>query len=672
MSITRLGTYPQIKGSPEKLPCTVATTENITLSGITVIDGYGALTDGDRVLVKNQNTPSENGIYIASESAWTRAVDMSLDDDVFTGVTVYINYGDINGGEYFLLTNANPIVLGTTGLTFVQSTAGGIFVEGAGCNSSVRVNSCNSAIGSYSFASGRDNNACCDYSIVLGGIYNTASGNYSFIGSGCCNLTNGNFSTLSGGYCNTSSGTYSFLGAGCLNIVCGESSFIGAGNQNCIQFGYSFIGSGRNNEILSTDSSSYLCNNTLCGSSSIVGGSFNRVSNELCETACQNILYEGNFIGAGNSNCIQSTVSGCYNYTGYNSIVGGSSNRICHITASNYTCTINNFIGSGHGSVIEGSCSSAIITGDGNCLYKSNFSFVGSGCLNCIGDSINDVTSDLSVIVTGERSRTEGIYNFIGSGCCNTSFNLSSIINGCANIANNTSFIGSGCGNVVNCCSAITSGINNCALQYSFIGSGSENYACASYSGIVSGSCNLICCNALSSIIVGGNCNTISSQYSFVSGGRFNTITGCASFALGQCNTVSGNYSGAFGTGLTADCACTSYFNNICTVGCTWSSCFVETSSCRFKENFQPIDSALMNVNRLQGVCYNRIGSCNVELGLVAEEVEKVYPQVVTYDGQGNPTGISYSRLTAILIESVKDLSKKLEMVEREVNCLKN
>ena len=54
-----------------------ATTTSITLTGLQTIDTYTTLA-GDRVLVKNQGTSSQNGIYIASASAWTRATDMDV------------------------------------------------------------------------------------------------------------------------------------------------------------------------------------------------------------------------------------------------------------------------------------------------------------------------------------------------------------------------------------------------------------------------------------------------------------------------------------------------------------------------------------------------------------------------------------------------------------------
>ena len=132
--ITRLGTYSQIKGLPYSPPCIVATTAAITLSGTQTIDTI-ALSVGDRVLVKNQATESTNGIYTVVDGVWVRAIDMSLNDDVYSGVQMYITSGSSNGGKIFELTTPNPIVLNATALTFTQLVPGlntmGVVVHGA-------------------------------------------------------------------------------------------------------------------------------------------------------------------------------------------------------------------------------------------------------------------------------------------------------------------------------------------------------------------------------------------------------------------------------------------------------------------------------------------------------------------------------------------------------------
>lgn len=94
-----------------------ATTANITLSGAQTIDGVSVVA-GDRVLVKNQSTGSQNGPYVVAAGAWTRATDADVNAEVTTGLAVVVEEGTANGGKIFILTTANPIVVGTTALTF--------------------------------------------------------------------------------------------------------------------------------------------------------------------------------------------------------------------------------------------------------------------------------------------------------------------------------------------------------------------------------------------------------------------------------------------------------------------------------------------------------------------------------------------------------------------------
>lgn len=99
-----------------KAPCVVATTANITLSGTQTIDGVAVVAD-DRVLVKNQTTGSENGIYLVAASTWERAVDFDGTNDVKRGTLVYVHSGSTNIGLW-RCTASDPITPGTTSLTF--------------------------------------------------------------------------------------------------------------------------------------------------------------------------------------------------------------------------------------------------------------------------------------------------------------------------------------------------------------------------------------------------------------------------------------------------------------------------------------------------------------------------------------------------------------------------
>lgn len=102
-------------------PVLVATTASITLSGLQTVDDV-ALVLGDRVLVKNQNTGANNGIYIASTGTWQRAADFDESREVFGGVRVFVNKGTVNGNLSFTQTADDPVVLGTTALVFTTTS----------------------------------------------------------------------------------------------------------------------------------------------------------------------------------------------------------------------------------------------------------------------------------------------------------------------------------------------------------------------------------------------------------------------------------------------------------------------------------------------------------------------------------------------------------------------
>ncbi|MEM2159356.1 MAG: hypothetical protein QXN55_00165 [Candidatus Nitrosotenuis sp.] len=122
-----------ITGLDFKNSCRVATTTNITLSGLQAIDGVTVVA-GDRVLVKNQTTASANGIYVASATDWTRSTDAdgTPSNEVTSGMYVFIEEGTSNSDSGWVLTTNNPITVDTTSLTFTQFNGLGQVAAGAG------------------------------------------------------------------------------------------------------------------------------------------------------------------------------------------------------------------------------------------------------------------------------------------------------------------------------------------------------------------------------------------------------------------------------------------------------------------------------------------------------------------------------------------------------------
>lgn len=100
------------------------------------IDGV-TLATGNRVLVKDQSTASENGIYVVVASgAASRASDADSNDEVTAGMFTFVEEGTANADTGWVLTTNQPITLGSTGLVFAQFSGAGQVVAGDGLTKS--------------------------------------------------------------------------------------------------------------------------------------------------------------------------------------------------------------------------------------------------------------------------------------------------------------------------------------------------------------------------------------------------------------------------------------------------------------------------------------------------------------------------------------------------------
>lgn len=113
----------------------VASTANVTVSSPgTSIDGV-TLNNGDRVLLKNQTTASENGIYTfnGSAAAMTRTTD-GAQGNLTANSTAYVAEGTANADTAWTVTTNDPITVGTTALAFAQVGGGTSYTAGNGIN----------------------------------------------------------------------------------------------------------------------------------------------------------------------------------------------------------------------------------------------------------------------------------------------------------------------------------------------------------------------------------------------------------------------------------------------------------------------------------------------------------------------------------------------------------
>jgi hypothetical protein len=101
--------------------------------------------------------------------------------------------------------------------------------------------------------------------------------------------------------------------------------------------------------------------------------------------------------------------------------------------------------------------------------------------------------------------------------------------------------------------------------------------------------------------------------------------------------------------------------NTTITGNLTISGTITENSSLRYKENVETIKYGLDKVLQMRGVTYNKKDNGVKEIGVIAEEIYEVLPEVVLKNEEGDIDSVSYSRITAVLIEAIKDLKKEIE-----------
>lgn len=142
-------------GLDVKASCRAASTANVTVT-YTATGGTSArgqitaapntldgvtLAANDRILLKNQTTGAQNGIYVVStvgtgsNGVWDRATDFDTDAEVTAGAFTFVEEGTANADSGWVLTTNNPIVIGGasgTALTFTQFSSAGAYVAGAG------------------------------------------------------------------------------------------------------------------------------------------------------------------------------------------------------------------------------------------------------------------------------------------------------------------------------------------------------------------------------------------------------------------------------------------------------------------------------------------------------------------------------------------------------------
>lgn len=138
------------RGLAWKAPVRAASTANVTLAAPgTTLDGV-TLAANNRVLLKNQTTAADNGIYVwtASGSPLTRAVDADTSGELIPGTAISVTEGTVNADKVFMVISDAAITIGTTAQTWGQLGGAGSYSAGNG------VNIAGSVISAFAAASG--------------------------------------------------------------------------------------------------------------------------------------------------------------------------------------------------------------------------------------------------------------------------------------------------------------------------------------------------------------------------------------------------------------------------------------------------------------------------------------------------------------------------------------
>jgi hypothetical protein len=170
---------------------------------------------------------------------------------------------------------------------------------------------------------------------------------------------------------------------------------------------------------------------------------------------------------------------------------------------------------------------------------------------------------------------------------------------------------------------------------------------------------------------IGANCNSASNNLSNA------TAIGAHSLVSVSDSVVLGSVAGINGATATAKVGIgTSSPTAILTIGRGTghpvSDSWETYSSRRWKTNIHTLPNALAKVEQLRGVTYDQKDSGKHEIGVIAEEVGAVVPEIVTYEPNGRDArGVDYARLTALLIEAAKQQQRLLRTQQADIHQLK-
>ena len=421
------------------------------------------------------------------------------------------------------------------------------------------------------------------------------------------------------------------------------------------------------------------CTTTFCGTTSVISPTISP----------NNIIFP---IGAIRNICFST-----------NTTTGGAGNNLI-ICGNNYVAADT---GSGGEIIIQSGRKGDTSGGAGG-----NLSLIaGSGFTSTAGATICGGTANLigGLAQTSSTTglRVGGFVNICGGiGCGGTDIICGGIVNIFGGNADSpTSTATSRCGGNIMICAGIPTGAGAATTTFgghidiragssTIIGTTRCGGNVCIFGGDAQNFGGIIFMRAGSTTVAGGNgANLDIGSGNGCNGGNVFIIAGTGATSHGSINIQSGTNRLIRGVGHATTSFATLLFNNadrlctlsagVCVVGCGWATDWISTSDCRLKTNIQPISNALSMISKLCGVCYKQCDDESDEnrIGLIAQEVEKVIPEVVShsipseddkkYGIEDDKLGLKYEKLTAVLVEAIKEQQKQIDELKLEIIKLK-
>jgi hypothetical protein len=316
---------------------------------------------------------------------------------------------------------------------------------------------------------------------------------------------------------------------------------------------------------------------------------------------------------------------------------------------------------------------------------------VGGGAANTAGNGNADVTDALWATVGGGLGNTaSGTESAVGGGVGNSASGLSATVAGGGGNTASDQFtsVGGGGGNIASAAAAtVGGGLNNRAFNaYTTIGGGYSNKANAGSATVGGGSSNAA--SGLLSTVPGGFNNFAAGNYSFAAGQQAQALhdsafvwndnangsfvsSGPDQFLIHAIGGVGINTNSPNGFALNVN-GTANFAGSITVNGTSY------TSDARYKTHIATFENALDAILNLRGVTFDWDRDAwkgmnfpdGRQVGFIAQEVEKVLPELVSTDGNGYKA-VAYPNVVPILVEAVRALNTKMDEKQRQVDELK-